>query len=267
MGIPLVRGRLFDARDTREAPHVAVISASLAETRWPGEDPLGKLIEFGNMDGDLRPFTVVGVVGDVQEYGLGERPRPAFYADYRQRPSTASTFHVVIQGAFDVAGMTATARRVANELDPEVPTAFKPLREVVSASLADRRFLLLLIALFGGVALTLATTGVYGVVAYMAAQRTPEIGVRVALGARERDVVKLIVRQGAAFALAGVAVGLLAAFALTRVLAGFLYGIGAADPPTFAVTGVALLVAAIVASWIPAQRAARIDAVEALRHG
>lgn len=266
MGIPLIRGRLFDERDTREAPHVALISASLAETRWPGEDPLGKLIQFGNMDGDRRPFTIVGVVGDVQEYGIGAQPRPTFYTDYRQRPRTASAFQVAVQGAFDVAAMTASARRVAYELDPEVPTGFKPLREVVSASLADRRFVLLLLALFGGLALVLATTGVYGVVAYMALQRTPEIGVRIALGARGRDVVRLLVRQGAAFAIAGIAVGLVAAFALTRVLASLFYGVGTADPATFAASAVALFVAAVVASWIPAYRAARVDPVEALRH-
>ena len=131
MSIPLLRGRLFDDRDTRDAPHTAVISASLAETRWPGEDPVGKLIEFGNMDGDLRPFTIVGVVGDVREYGIGTPPRPTFYADYRQRPRTAWYFHVAIQGEFDAAAMTTFARRAAAELDPEVPVAFASLREVV----------------------------------------------------------------------------------------------------------------------------------------
>jgi predicted permease len=144
IGIPLVRGRLFDQRDTRDAPHVAVISAALAETRWPGEDPLGELIQFGNMDGDFRPFTVVGVVGDVQEYGIGAQPRPTFYVDYRQRPRMASAFHVVIQGALDIAATAAATRRIAQALDPEVPTAFRTLRELVSGSLADRQFVLLL---------------------------------------------------------------------------------------------------------------------------
>jgi predicted permease len=265
MGIPLIRGRLFDERDTRDAPHVAVISASLAATRWPGEDPLEKLIEFGNMDGDLRPFTIVGVAGDVQEYGLGAQPRPTLYADFRQRPRTAWTFQVAMQGAFDIAAVTASARRVAAELNPEVPVEFKPLRAVVSASLADRRFVLVLLALFSAVALALATTGVYGVVSYMALQRTPEIGVRVALGARGRDVVRLLVRHGAMFALLGIGVGVLAALALTRVVSSFLYGVGKADPVTFVVTAAVLFAAAIVASSIPAYRASRVDAVEALR--
>ncbi len=267
MGIPLISGRLFDQRDTREAPHVAVISASLAEARWPGEDPLGKLIEFGNMDGDLRPFTLVGIVGDVREYGIGAEPRPTFYADHRQRPGTASVFHLAARGPLGLPALAAAARRISSELDPEVPAAFRPLDEVVSGSLADRRFVLLLVALFGGLALLLATAGIYSVIAYLAVQRTPEIGVRIALGAQGRDVVRLIVRQSVAFAAAGIVAGLAAAFVLTGALEGFLYGVGAADPATFAATAVALLLVAIAAGWIPAHRASRVDVVEALRHG
>jgi predicted permease len=266
LNIPLVRGRWFDERDVRGAPHAAVISSALAEARWPGEDPLGQLGQFGNMDGDLTPFTVVGIVGDVQDYGVGTRARPTFYVAYRQRPRTAAEIKIVIQGSMDVAGTTAAVRRIATELDPDVPVAFRTLREVVASSLADRRFMLLLLVIFGAVALVLATMGVYGVVAYMAVRRTSEIGVRMALGAQSRDVERLLVRQGARFALAGVALGLLAAFAVTRLVAGFLYGVGATDPATFAVAAVALLVAALMASWIPAYRVSKIEAVVALRH-
>jgi putative ABC transport system permease protein len=266
MAIPLVRGRLFDERDVRSAPHVAVISASLAESRWPNEDPLGKLIQFGNMDGDLTPFTVIGVVGDVQEYGIGTRPRPAFYADSAQRPRSAWDYHFVVQGRFDAAAMAALARRSAAELDPVVPVEIRPIEAIVSASLADRRFVLLLIGLFGGIALALAATGVYGVVAYMAAQRTPEIGVRMALGARAGDVVRLLLRQGAVFALAGIVVGLLGALGLTRVLASLLYGVGDADPVTFVAAAAVMLAAVLVASFIPARRASRMDTLQALRH-
>jgi putative ABC transport system permease protein len=266
MNIPLVRGRLFDERDVRGAPHVAVISAALAEARWPGEDPLGKIIQFGNMDGDLTPFTIVGIVGDVQDYGIGTQALPTFYVDYRQRPRTAVEFKIVIQGPMDVAATTAAVRRLATELDPGVPVAFRTLREVVASSLADRRFMLLLLGIFGAVALALATIGVYGVVAYIAVRRTSEIGVRMALGAQSRDVERLLVRQGARFAFGGVALGLLAAFAVTRLVAGFLYGVGAADPVTFAGAAVALFVAAMMASWIPAHRVSKIEAVVALRH-
>lgn len=266
MGIPLIRGRLFDERDRPDAPHVAVISASLAEARWPGQDPLGQLVFFGNMDGDFRPFTVVGVVGDVQEYGIGIPPRPTFYADYRQRPRAAYSFSVAIQSRSEAAALMAPARRIAREIDPEIPVDFSTLRDVTSTSLADRQFVLLLMSLFGAVALVLAATGVYGVVVYIASQRTPEIGVRVALGAQARDVVQLFVTQGLLFSTAGVVIGLAAAFASTRVLARFLYEVNAADLETYAGVAIALLAVAAVASWIPAHRASLVDPVDALRH-
>ena len=266
MGIPLIRGRVFDARDTPDAPHVALISASLAEARWPGQDPLGRLIQFGGMDGDYRAFTIVGIVGDIQEFGIGATPRPIFYADVRQRPRRADEFHVVIQGGGEVAALTAAAREVARELDPQIPVAFTTLRDVVSAWMAQRQFVLVLLTLFGVLALVLAATGVYGVVAYMAVRRTPEIGVRVALGARGPDVVRLLVREGAVFAVGGVAIGLAVAIVSTRLVASWLYGVGATDPSTFAAVAVAMIAVALAASWVPAYRASRTDAMEALRH-
>lgn len=266
MEIPLLRGRLFDERDTADAPHVALVSTSLAAARWPDEDPLGKLIFFGNMDGDLRPFTVIGVVGDVQEFGIGVRPRQTFYADFRQRPRTAFSFSLAIRGQFDFATLTATARRVARGLDPEIPVEFRTLRDVVSSSLADRQFLILLIGLFGGVALLVATTGVYAVVIYAASQRRPEVGVRLALGAQARDIVRLFVRQGILFAATGITAGLAVAYLSNRVLSSFLYEVSTSDLSTYAFVAVALLVVATMASWIPARRASLVDPVESLRH-
>jgi putative ABC transport system permease protein len=263
--IPLLRGRVFDERDSREAPHVAVISAALAQTRWPADDPLGKLIQFGNMDGDLTPFTIVGIVADVQDYGIGVQPRGTFYTDYRQRPTTAFTFSVVVQGMLDDAAMIAAARRVANEIDADVPVAFRAFDDLVSGSLADRRFLLLIVSVFGIVALALAAMGVYGVIAYLAVQRKPELGLRVALGARGRDVVSLLVRQGALFAMVGIGVGMLTSFALARVLASFLYGVGAFDPLTLGAVAAVLLAIALVASFVPAYRASIVGPLEALR--
>jgi putative ABC transport system permease protein len=266
MGIPVIRGRVFDARDTRNAPHVAVISASLAEARWPGQDPLGRLIDFTGMDGDLRTFTIIGIVGDIEELGIGAMPQPIFYADVRQRPRRANEFHVVIQGGRDVAALTAAAREVARDLDPQVPVGFRTLREVVSAWMAQRQFVLVLLALFGVLALVLAATGVYGVVGYRAVRRTREIGVRVALGARVPDVVRLLVREGAMFAVGGVAIGLIVAIVSTRLVASWLYGVGETDPTTFAAVAVAMIAVALAASWAPAYRASRTDAMEALRH-
>ncbi len=266
MQIPMLRGRAFDARDTRDAPHVAVINASLAELHWRGQDPLGKLIQYAGMDGDYRAFTIVGVVADIRELSLGGLPQPTFYADQRQRPRRASEFHVVIESEGDFAALTAAARRIARELDPLVPVDFKTLRERVSASIADRHLVLTLLALFSVLALVLAATGVYGIVGYRAVRRTREIGVRVALGARRPDIVRLLVREGAVFAVGGVVIGLVVAIASTRVVASWLYGVSGADPTTLAGVALALITVSLAASWIPAYRASRTDAMEALRH-
>lgn len=265
MDIPLVQGRLFDERDAADAPHVAVISESLAAARWPNEDPIGRQVFFGNMDGDLRSFTVVGVVGDVKEYGLGAAPLPTFYANYRQRPRTAAEFHVAVRGSFDAAELTASARRIARDIDAEVPVESLGLEAIVSRSLADRRFVLVLLAVFGSLALGLAATGVYSVMAYLVLQRTPEMGVRMALGAQKRNVTSLLLQHGARLAIAGIVTGLLAAFGLSRVLRNLLYGVNAADTMTFAVTTAVLLIAALTAAWIPARRVARANPITALR--
>src|SRR5207302_6362115 len=166
LGIPLLRGRLFDDRDTLEAPHVALVSQSLARQKWPKQDPLGCQIEFGNMDGDLRLLTVVGVVGDVREEKL-ERPAfPTIYVDYRQRPQRTSAFNVVIRTDTDPAAATSAARKVVRDLDPTVPPKFETLAQVVSGSVQGRRFNLILLAVFAGTALLLAVAGMYGVMAY-----------------------------------------------------------------------------------------------------
>ncbi len=266
MGIPLIDGRLFDERDTADTTHVAVVSASLAAETWPGEDPLGRLVQFGNMDGDLTPFTIVGIVGDIQERALGTEPRPTFYVDYRQRTRTVSAFHIVMQGAEVNAGTAPAARRVAMALDPLVPIALRALSEVKTASVTDRRFVLLLVSIFGAVALALAGIGVYGVTAYVATERVPEIGVRVAFGARGRDVIRLFLGQGVILAVVGVLVGSVAALILTHLLRIFLYDVGAADPATFIGVALTLVTVVALASFVPAYGASRRDATEALRH-
>lgn len=267
MGIPLVRGRLFDERDTRESQHVAVISESLAKTRWPNEDPIGKVIQFGNMDGDVHPFTIVGVVGDVREQGLASKPQPAFYVDYRQRPWVAYNFNIVMQGNVQNASVIAAARRAVSQLRPDVPPRFRTIEMVVSTSVADRRFTLLLIGVFGASALLLATLGVYGVISYLVTQRRQEIGVRIALGAQSSDVMKLVLSQGALLAGTGIVVGGLAALALTRLIRGMLFGVSATDPLAFAAVILCMLAVALLASLVPARRAAGIAPMSILRGG
>jgi predicted permease len=263
--IPLVRGRLFDDRDGPSATPAAVINAALARKQWPNESPLGKIIQFGNMDGDLRPFTIVGVVGDIREASLAEAPKPAFYAYYRQRPVRASSFYFVIDGGGAPTSLIAAARRVVHDLRPDIPPRFRTMDTVLADSLADRRFTLLLLGAFGAAALLLATLGVYSVITFLVTQRRQEIGVRVALGARSEDVLRLVLRQGAMLALAGIVVGAVAALGLTRLIAGLLYGVSATDPVSFVAVMALLTFVALLASFIPARRASRVDPMTVLR--
>jgi len=263
MGIPLVAGRLFDERDHADAPHVAVISESLARTRWPGEDPIGKIIQFGNMDGDLRAMMIIGVVGDVRHESLEAEPSPTFYGNVLQRPIMGQV-SVVITGPGARAAI-GPARTAAHSLDPTVPVGFQTIEEAFSDSLAERRFSMLLLGIFALVALIVAAAGLYGVVSYLVAQRTREIGIRIAVGAGPESVMRMVVGQGAALAALGVACGIFAALALTRFLSGMVYGVATTDPITFVGVATVLLAVAALASWVPARRAVRLDPMVALR--
>lgn len=265
LGIPLVRGRDFDERDAADSPHVALVSESLVRARFAGVDPIGRQIQFGNMDGDLRPYTIVGVVGDVRDDGLDAPPRPTFYAGLRQRPGAFGALSFVAQVEGDPAAFAAAARGIVRTLAPDLPPRVRTLASLRDASLAERRFALLLLGVFAGGALALAALGVYGVAAYTVALRTREMGVRLALGARPGQVLGLVVGQGTRAVAIGGALGLLGAFALGRALSSLLYGVRPADPVTLA--GVALLItsAGVMASYFPARRAARLDPAHALR--
>jgi predicted permease len=269
MRIPLVAGRTFAASDGADAPPVAVISASVARARFAGESPLGQLIQFGNMDGDLRPLTVVGVVGDVRDDAVDDAPNPTVYVQARQRnagwPMTVVLAPAPGARGLDAAATAAAARRAVRELDPTLPVQVRPIEEVFARALADRRYALLLAAAFGASALALAITGLYGVVAYVAAERRRELGVRVALGARGADVRRLVLGRGLAPAAYGLAAGLLGALAGGRLLAAHLYGVRPADPATFVAVALALGAAAAAAAWAPARRAARTDPAAVLR--
>jgi predicted permease len=264
LGIPLLRGRIFDERDGAAAPHVAVISESLARDRWPGQDPIGHTIEFGNMDGDPRLLTIVGIVGDVHEYGLDAPPRSTVYVNLLQRPRAAIT--VTMLSDADTRLVASAARGILRDLNPEIPARFRTFSQVYSASLGSRRFNVILIGFFGITALLLATTGVFGVMAYSVSRRTREIGVRVALGAATGDVLRMILGQGLRTIFIGVAIGITGSLALTRTVESLLFGVTATDPLTFGGVTLLLVGAALLACYIPARRATKVDPMVALRY-
>ena len=262
--IPLIRGRIFDQHDGPDSPHVAVISESLARERWPGQDPIGHTIEFGNMDGDLRLLTIVGIVGDVRDYGVDLPPRPTVYVDLFQRPHSAIT--VTMLSNADTQMVTSAARSILHDLNPDIPTRFRTFPQIYSAALGSRRFNVILIGFFGIAALLLATAGVFGVMAYSVSRRTREIGVRVALGASSREVLAMILGQGMRTIFIGVAFGLAGALALTRSVESLLFGVTPTDPLTFAAVILLLMGAALLACYIPARRATKVDPMVALRY-
>ena len=264
LGIPLIRGRIFDERDGANAPHVTVISESLARERWPNQDPIGHTIEFGNMDGDLRLLTIVGIVGDTHEYGLDAPPRPTVYVNLFQRPRSAIT--VTMLSDADTQSVTSAGRGILHDLAPEIPSRFRTFSQVYSASLGSRRFNVILVGFFGVTALLLATSGVFGVMAYSVSRRTREIGVRVALGAATGDVLTMVLRQGLRTIFTGVAIGIAGALALTRTVESLLFGVTATDPLTFGGVTLLLVGAALLACYIPARRATKVDPMVALRY-
>ncbi len=264
LGIPLIRGRIFDDRDGANAPHVAVISESLARDRWAGQDPIGHTIEFGNMDGDLRLITIVGIVGDTHEYGLDVPPHPTIYVNLLQRPRAAISLAMLSDA--DTGSIASAAREILHDLDPEIPARFRTFSQIYSASLGSRRFNVMLIGFFGITALLLATTGVFGVTAYSVSRRTREIGVRIALGAATGDVLRMILGQGLRPIFIGVAIGIAGSLALTRTVESLLFGVTATDPLTFGGVTLLLVGAALLACYVPARRVMKVDPLVALRY-
>jgi putative ABC transport system permease protein len=265
LGIPLRHGRDFTERD-RDDPNAltCIINDAVVRESFRGEDPLGKRMQLGL---DRREFmTIVGVVGDMRQDGLDQPPSPQVYMPYVQHPGPATSLKVLVRTAQDSTALAGSLRELAHSLNPEVPVSFTTLRDAVSASIAPTRFRTLLLGLFAGLAVALALVGLYGVTSYLVTQRLGEIGVRVALGARPGDIVRLIMRHGAMLTAAGLVIGIAGALAAGKLLAGFLYGVKAADPVTFAVVAAVLAGVALLASYIPARRAARVDPLTALRH-
>jgi predicted permease len=264
MQIPLRQGRFFNDLDTPTTQKVTIIDEYFAQQYWPHEDPLGKRIRTGGLDSKQPWITIVGVVGRVKQDALDSDPRIAFYFPHSQY--TTAAMNVVLRSNVAPATLTSAIKKEIRELDPDLPIYnVRTMDERVQESLARRRFSMVMLGLFAALALALATIGIYGVMAYMVNQGTREIGIRLALGATQRNILHLIVRQGMTLALTGVAIGLAGAFALTRLMRSLLFGVRSTDPLTFIAIAALLAVIALLASYIPARRAARIDPMVSLR--
>jgi predicted permease len=268
MNIPLQHGRLFDRSDTFNSPHAALISQSLAQRYWPNEDPIGKRIQFGNMDKDKHLLNIVGVVGDVRDAALEREAQPTVYAFSLQRPQwwQVERLAIVVRAQGTPQALIPALRATVVSLRADAPTSFKTLEQVYTSSLDSRRFSLVILGVFAATALLLAIAGIYGVMSYVVTQRTHEIGIRMALGARAANVLRLIVKNGMGPVLFGVAIGLAGALALTRLMSSLLFGVKPTDALTLATASLGLIVVALLACYIPARRATKVDPLVALRY-
>jgi putative ABC transport system permease protein len=267
MGITLQRGRFFDAHDTPDATPAVLVNRRLAEQYWPGQDPIGKRLKVGPLDSQNSWLTVVGVVGDVRQSGLTEQ-KFEFYVPYAQeRRSFMAPRDLVVRTRGDASAVAAAVRQAVWTVDKDQPVSnVRTLDQVFAPAISRERFQALLLGLFAALALLLACVGLYGVISYAVVQRTHEIGVRVALGARPADVLRLVIRQGMTLTFVGLVIGIGVGSVVTRVLTDMLYGVSARDPLTFVGVPVLLLLVAFLACYIPARRATRIDPLVALRY-
>jgi predicted permease len=265
MGIPIVRGREFAPQDMVIEPRVIIINEAMARRDFPNEDPVGHRFSFGPDDkGDPQWVEIVGVAGNVRQYRADQEPVPITYAPHSSAPSRAQ--NLMIRTTGDPMSVAGAVRSALQALDPSLPVSPpRTLDDVVGASLTQRRFNMTLLIVFAGIALILAIAGIYGTVAYSVAQRTQEIGIRVALGATSREILGLVLFGSLKPVVAGLAIGVVAALALTRLLSGLIYGISATDPVTFISLPLVLGLVAFLAGLFPALRASRIDPLEALR--
>lgn len=263
MNIAVQRGRVFTDHDTMNSPEVMVVTNAFVKRYFPNEDPIGKRIIFdGN---DKTPREIVGVVADIRRHGLDLDVQPEMYVSYLQRPDRRLNL-VLRTEVRDAAQLTQAARAEVKAFDPnQIIWRTQTLEQLLGTSVAPRRFNMLLLGIFAGVALVLAAVGLYGVMSYSVSWRTHEIGIRMALGAKRADVLRLVVRQGMTMTFIGLALGLVGAFSMSRVIAGLLHGVSPTDPLTFTVVSIVLLAVALLACLIPARRATRVDPIVALR--
>ena len=267
MGIPLLAGRSFSAEDKSDSPMVAVINDAMARQYFPNQDPIGARFRWARGN-PPKWITIVGVVGDVKHFGFADAEEPAAYTAYEQQDQPWKRWMtLVVRSNTDQSALAAQVKSQLWRVDGQIPvTRVLSMNEVMSASLAGERFNMTLLGIFAGVALMLAAIGIYGVMSYSVTQRTHEIGVRMALGAARGNVVTLVLKQGFALTAIGVALGLAAAFGLTRVMSTLLFDVSATDPLTFFLISLLLGGVALAACFVPARRAAKVDPMIALRY-
>jgi putative ABC transport system permease protein len=259
MGIPIVNGRGFTRQDGGGAQAVALVNSALAARVFPGEDPVGRRIRPTNS----QWLTIVGVVGSIRHGSLEETPRPELYLNYRQGPPVSP--FVAIRTSADPSTLAAAVRQVFRDVGADPPRDLRTMDDLRSASVGERRFVLILVGVFGALALALAGVGVFGVVTLIAAERTAEVGIRLALGATPMEVLRLVVSHALRLALAGIAIGTVAAILVAPALGSQLFGIGRADPATYIIVAGALLAVAAIAALVPARRAMKIEPATTLR--
>jgi predicted permease len=265
--VPLLRGRFLNEGDQWEGPGVVVVNNTFAKKWWPNEDAVGKRITFSDTSKpDVKWITVVGIVGDMRHRGLDQDVKPEFYFAHNQNPYR--NMILTVRSKQDPRSLTSAIRREISSLDPDLPAAnVRTLEQVTADSIAPRRLSVALITVFAAVALVLASVGIYGVMSFLVVQRTHEMGVRMALGAQRRDVFALVIGRAAKLVLIGSAIGLVLAIISSRALSAMLYNVAALDVSTFALVTIALGAVALLASYIPAQRATKADPMIALGHG
>ncbi|MDQ3816652.1 MAG: FtsX-like permease family protein, partial [Acidobacteriota bacterium] len=266
MGIPLRRGRFFTEHDTKDSQPVIIVNEMFVRRYLPNVDPLTKRVLL-DADGDNpQPRQIVGVVGDIRHDRLDAQSVPGYYVHYLQSP--ARRMDIVVRSVSqNPSELAASVRNAIKEVDADqFVWETRTMNELLSRSVAPRRFNMMLLGCFALIALILASVGIYGMMAYHVTQRTHEIGIRMALGAQVRDVLKLVVRQGMLMALTGIALGLIVAFALTRVMTSLLYQVSTTDPLIFAGISLLFILVALLASYVPARRATRVDPMVALRY-
>jgi predicted permease len=262
IGTPVLNGRSFALTDDEKAPKVVMINAALARRYFAGEDPVGKMLDLWGTKG----VKIIGVVGDVKDSPDGTAAKPAFYFNDWQNTDRDARV-IVLRSTANLAPLVQAVRTEFASLDKDLPvTDIKPMEEVGAHAVSSTRFTFLLIGCFAVLALVLACVGIFGVMAYSVTQRTHEFGIRMALGAQQRDVLRMVLTQGARLLIAGLVLGWIAAFSLTRVMAGLLYGVSAGDPWTFAGVSALLAAVTIAACVLPARRATKVDPIEALRY-